>query len=145
MKLRPNAKAFLSLGQQQTKDTLMQAAGRLRQLDFGQSLIVIATKDVETLIKDCANVKDMITMQDVLFYVFFNSINYFGNGLKLWTNQGTHFLDCLKSLSNIRQDEICDLEVLYGNNDSDIPEQCMILYFPSWLLFPSIIHQLCNF
>ncbi|GAH43477.1 unnamed protein product, partial [marine sediment metagenome] len=46
MKLRPNAVAALTMGPGMTKDKLMQAAGRMRQLGHSQRLLLLALPDV---------------------------------------------------------------------------------------------------
>jgi hypothetical protein len=119
MKLRPNAKAFLSIGPGQQKDSFIQAAGRLRQLGFGQSIIAIATPDVEILMKDCLGIPSTqeITMDHVLSYVLYNSVDAIGNALKHWSNQGLRFLRFVHDPSNVRGEEKCDLETLYAVSD----------------------------
>jgi len=119
MKLRPNAKAFLSIGPRQQKDSLMQAAGRLRQLDFGQTIIAIATPDIELLMKDCLGIPSIqkITMEHVLSFVLYNSVDAIGNSLKYWSSQGLHFLQFVHDSRNVRGDEKYDLETLYSASD----------------------------
>jgi hypothetical protein len=46
LKMDGNTVAALSLGPELTKDSLMQAAGRLRKLGRNQSLIIMATHEV---------------------------------------------------------------------------------------------------
>lgn len=46
MKLRSRSHGLLTLGPRMCKDTLMQAAMRMRQLELGQSLTLIATPEV---------------------------------------------------------------------------------------------------
>eukprot|EP00590_Aulacoseira_subarctica_P001536 CAMPEP_0172420326 /NCGR_PEP_ID=MMETSP1064-20121228/6710_1 /TAXON_ID=202472 /ORGANISM="Aulacoseira subarctica , Strain CCAP 1002/5" /LENGTH=2877 /DNA_ID=CAMNT_0013160247 /DNA_START=12 /DNA_END=8645 /DNA_ORIENTATION=- len=116
LKLKSDAKAFLSIGPFQCKDSLMQAAGRLRQLDFGQRILAITTQDVELLIKDCLGVtsKEEVAMEHVLCYALHNSVESIGNSLKHWSGQGLRFLNFFHDPSHVRGKEICDLETLYS-------------------------------
>jgi len=51
MKLRADALAVLTLGPDMSKDTLMQAAGRLRKLDQGQRLLFAVPPELEPKIR----------------------------------------------------------------------------------------------
>lgn len=54
MKLKPDAKAILTLGPRMGRDKFMQAAMRLRQLEKGQKLVIAAPADICTsLIEVC--------------------------------------------------------------------------------------------
>lgn len=119
MKLHPNATALLSIGPCQQKDSLLQGAGRLRQLDSGQTIIAIATPNVESLIKDCLGLpKDhSLTMEHVVSYALVNSVNQTGNSLKHWCSQGMRFLRSLNNPSSILEEELSDLESLYAASD----------------------------
>jgi hypothetical protein len=46
MKLKADAKALLTLGPGMCRDKLMQAAMRMRQLEKGQSIMLVATSEV---------------------------------------------------------------------------------------------------
>lgn len=46
MKLKPDAKALLTLGPGMCRDKLMQAAMRIRQLEHDQTLVLIAAPEV---------------------------------------------------------------------------------------------------
>lgn len=122
MKLRPNAIAILSIGPRQQKDSLMQAAGRLRQLDFGQTIIAIATPNVEFLIRDCLGLlkHQNITMEHVVSYTLVNSIDATGNSMKHWSNQGMRFLRFLNKPSSVLEEELSDLQSLYSASDEQL-------------------------
>ena len=118
LKLKSDARAFLSIGPFQCKDSLMQAAGRLRQLDFGQRIIAIATQDVECLIKDCLGIDEQVTMEHILCYTLHNTVESIGNSLKHWSGQGLRFLNFFHDPSHTRGKEICDLDTLYSVSDA---------------------------
>lgn len=124
MKLRPDAKAILSIGPCQQKDSLMQAAGRLRQLDFGQTIIATTTPNVELMIKDCLGLsKDCIlTMEHVVSYALYNSVEATGNSMKHWCSQGMRFLRFLNNPDSILEEELNGLEALYYASD----EKCTL-------------------
>lgn len=46
MKLKPDAKAILTLGPRMGRDKLMQAAVRMRQLEYGQTLTLVPNSEV---------------------------------------------------------------------------------------------------
>lgn len=50
MKLLRNAEAALTLGPRTPRDKLMQAAGRLRQLDKEQKLVLLGTDEACRLV-----------------------------------------------------------------------------------------------
>lgn len=51
MKLKPDAKALLTLGPGMCSDKLMQAAMRMRQLEQSQSLVLVANSEVSRYVK----------------------------------------------------------------------------------------------
>ena len=53
MRLNSNARAVLTLGPDMCKDKLMQAAGRMRMLEHGQQLLLVAGNDVASKVRDC--------------------------------------------------------------------------------------------
>jgi hypothetical protein len=91
--VRPNVKEILSIGPRHQNDALMQAAGRLRQLDFGQTIIAMTTPSVEFLIKDCLGLSkhQNLTMEHVQLYALYNSVEATGSSLKHWCSQGMRF------------------------------------------------------
>ena len=52
LKLLPHAVAMVTLSGALCKDALIQAAGRMRGLDFGQRLRLVATREVAALIRE---------------------------------------------------------------------------------------------
>ena len=58
MKLLRNAEAALTLGPRTPRDKLMQAAGRLRQLDKEQKLVLLGTDEVCRLVAGCCRVSE---------------------------------------------------------------------------------------
>ena len=75
MKLKPEAKAVLTLGPKMGRDKFMQAAARLRQLAKGQSLIIAAPGDICTSIAEVCGIEDSsdIEAKHVLQWVLFNT------------------------------------------------------------------------
>jgi Protein of unknown function (DUF3645) len=111
MKLRRNAVAILSIGPRQRKDALLQAAGRLRQLDFGQTIIVTAPASVENLVRECLGLpkNHTLTMKNVVSYTLINSVEATGNSLKHWSHQGLRFLTFVNNPKSILEEEKSDL------------------------------------
>ena len=77
MKLNVNACAVLTLGPQMCKDKLMQAAGRMRMLEHGQTLHLIASQDVASKIRSSNGLHDQhaLTPIHVLRWVMMNTVN----------------------------------------------------------------------
>ena len=95
MKLRSDASAVLTLGPGMRKDKLMQAAGRMRMLEHGQMLYLLATEDVASKIR---SVNGFLSFQSsqlkpihVLKWTMANSVENIAKWLPEWANQGGHF------------------------------------------------------
>ena len=95
MKLNIKSLAVLTLGPQMCKDKLMQAAGRMRMLEHGQKLLLMATNDVtskiRSLIDDSAEQK--ISPLHVLKWVITNTVNSVARWLPEWAIQGAQFIN----------------------------------------------------
>ena len=97
MKLSINSRAILTLGPQMCKDKLMQAAGRMRMLEHGQKLVLMATKDVSSKIKrlnslENANPRNILPVH-VLKWVMTNTVNNVAKWLPEWAIQGAQFIN----------------------------------------------------
>ena len=95
MKLRSDASAVLTLGPGMRKDKLMQAAGRMRMLEHGQLLYLLATEDVASKIR---SVNGFLSFQSsrlkpihVLKWTMANTVENIAKWLPEWANQGGHF------------------------------------------------------
>ena len=74
MKLLRNAEAVLTLGPRTPRDKFMQAAGRLRQLDKEQRLVIVGTDEVSRLIADCCAVAERdVAVRHVIEWVHLNT------------------------------------------------------------------------
>ena len=93
MKLNVNACAVLTLGPQMCKDKLMQAAGRMRMLEHGQTLHLIASQDVASKIRSSNGLgeKNPLTPIHVLRWVMMNTVNNVARWLPEWAIQGGNF------------------------------------------------------
>ena len=109
MKLKTTAKAILTIGPKMRKEDLMQAAGRLRKLDYGQTMIVTTTTEVEVILRDSIGMTNgvSIMMQHVILYTFLNSIKWIGESLGHYSSQGIQFL------LEPRQKELTSLTDMY--------------------------------
>jgi hypothetical protein len=102
-KLSRDAAALLTVGPKCTKDKLMQAAGRMRQLDQGQTVLLCGSKDVADCIRRACElpVNSAITSLRVLEFALVNVIELVESGLLMWAMQGTHHALCRYSPENI--------------------------------------------
>jgi hypothetical protein len=99
--LLPDAKALLTLGVGMHKDKLLQAAGRLRGLQFEQKVEFAGAADVTTSIaRLCGCLRDEVTSKSVLEWVIDNSLASTADGMLMWAVQGDSF---------VRRSSICDI------------------------------------
>lgn len=114
-KLRQSAVGLLSLGPKTTKDKMMQAAGRLRQLGRHQTLHFVSTPDVTSKIQlHACNPAAPVTSLQVLDWVMSNTVQATQQGVMEWANQGLHFATTHGAPQRALVDEVLTLEALYG-------------------------------
>jgi hypothetical protein len=119
MKLRQDAVGVVTIGPNLCKDKLMQGCGRLRQLDKGQSIKFVGTKEVTTsiLVEVSPNKKsDLVTSKDLVQWTLKNNILTISEGLIVWAQQGNYF--CFTKFSPkfaLEQDD-CSLKCLFGSS-----------------------------
>lgn len=92
LKLRSDTIALLTLAPKLCKDTLMQAAGRLRKLGRDQKLVIVGLSDVFSKIKqrsvNNSNNDFVVTVLQVLSWTIKNAVEATSAGLFNWANQG---------------------------------------------------------
>lgn len=117
LKLNVRARALLTLGPGMTKDRLMQAAGRMRQLSRGQRLHVVGLPDVTDKIKVlCQEQQDVDPgMVDVLQWVVENTVKATSGGILQWAGHGLHYALTKAMPTETRVPEKLALEDLYSN------------------------------
>ena len=114
MRLRRDARALLTLGPRMGKDKLMQAAGRLRQLDRGQSLLLTALRDVHDAILATAGKSADVTVQAALTWVMSNTMAASRAGLLEWAVNGLHHAVVQSDPAKALGDEKLSLEAFYA-------------------------------
>ena len=118
MKLKLNAEAVLTLGPKMCKDKLMQAAGRMRQLESGQKLLIIAPDDVISKIRLINNSVE-IKPGHILRWVLSNTVANASDWLLEWAVQGANHL-IKESDSNLALlPDMLDLKQMYGQTFSE--------------------------
>ncbi|EDQ84236.1 uncharacterized protein MONBRDRAFT_34785 [Monosiga brevicollis MX1] len=115
-KLKQQAKAIITLGKNVCKDELMQAAGRLRQLQRGQKFLFAAPKYVLDAIQKLPgrNASQRVEIQDVIEFVMANTKSRNLGGLHLWAKQGLQFAYSKVHEGMFVLDEINEPESCYG-------------------------------
>ncbi|KAF0725418.1 hypothetical protein Ae201684_016188 [Aphanomyces euteiches] len=106
MHLQPDAVAVLTLGPKLTKDKLMQGAGRMRQLENNQKLLLVAPSDLEQALKP-------FTIQSTLEWIVGNTVSSIERGLLTWSQQGLQFCKSQESTFNGVTDENWKLQDLF--------------------------------
>mmetsp|Transcript_33769 Transcript_33769/g.49019 ORF Transcript_33769/g.49019 Transcript_33769/m.49019 type:complete len:1441 (+) Transcript_33769:465-4787(+) len=113
MKLKPDARAMVTIGPKMSKDKLMQAAGRMRQLDKGQSIFLAGCRDVTFKIRTLMG-SSTITTRDAMHWVLNNTIDSIVEGLMMWTIQGAHFCHTHQQhIGAVCMNEVLTLEEFY--------------------------------
>ena len=108
MKLLPQAMGLLTLGPSMCKSKLMQAAGRMRQLDKKQTVIFIATEEIAKKIRNVNNILDEenINSRHIIQWVTKNTVIASSSGLALWTTQGKEFCRDIRIADNVCVNEM---------------------------------------
>ncbi|KAF2802615.1 uncharacterized protein BDZ99DRAFT_401210 [Mytilinidion resinicola] len=93
LKLPINYRAAVTLGPLLTKDRLVQACMRMRNLGKGQSVVACASKEIEKQIKNSCNkeLDDKITMLDVVEWCIRNTCIQIRKELPMWAQQGERY------------------------------------------------------
>lgn len=124
MKLKHNAVALLTLGPQMQKDVLMQAAGRMRQLDKGQKLIFCGGDDVTRHIINCNEdivTCDAISSQHIILWTLLNTFEATVHGLFEWSRQGAHFVLSHDDWDKAKLKDDTSLDTLYFSTICIVP------------------------
>jgi hypothetical protein len=119
MKLKADARGMLTVGPKMCKDKLMQAAGRMRELDQDQSIFLVGRSDVTRLLGQTG---EALTSLHVLEWVLDNTIASIApEGLLLWARQGMHFYFTGDAAEFALLDEIHTLTAYYDINACSQP------------------------
>ena len=142
LKLRPDAVALLTLGQNICKDKVMQAAGRMRQLEENQSIVIVGEPKIfqeirrvnklngskievlgETLNTNLRKKgfidKEDVNISHVLSWVMHNTVESIWKGLGTWSDQGIFYASSTKP-EDFVFDEKLDLNAFYGQPIKEI-------------------------
>eukprot|EP00798_Chlamydomonas_sp_ICE-L_P016685 gene16685-22945_t len=119
MKLRSDAVGLLTIGPGMVKDKMMQAAGRLRQLDKGQRLSLVGTADVSMKIAEFNNI-DLVSDSSI------SSLQATIHGVAEWVHQGLHYMRTTGRPSRLVQSEVLGLEQLYADGRMVQDLGCMV-------------------
>ena len=119
LKLRPDAVALLTLGQHMSKDKFMQAAGRMRQLHNGQSIVIVGEKKIFKDMRRRQNRKQVDTTS-VLDWIMQNTVESIVKGLSAWSDQGMFFETEEEPHHSLLEDKH-DLQAFYMKSTHEIP------------------------
>lgn len=113
LQLNRTAVGLLTLGPGLCKDTLMQAAGRLRQVGRGQTLRFVGTPDVTAKIVEVTG-EVKLTCLHVLQWVMANTVQATLTGVSEWARQGLHFATMKGAPERAVLEEVLQSQDLYG-------------------------------
>jgi hypothetical protein len=140
MKLKPKARAVVTIGPQMCKDKLMQAAGRMRKLDRGQTLTLLVPPELVSKIFKHVKTRDSQKQgsppvagdaarpsalpQDkdlpasagalhILTWIMDNTVSATAAGLPIWAAQGSHFCTTQDPRARLIEENL-SLKGLYG-------------------------------
>eukprot|EP00761_Pharyngomonas_kirbyi_P010924 gb/GECH01010947.1/.p1 GENE.gb/GECH01010947.1/~~gb/GECH01010947.1/.p1 ORF type:complete len:2826 (+),score=484.10 gb/GECH01010947.1/:1-8478(+) len=112
MKLEPDALGIITIGPNTTKDKLMQAAGRMRQLDAAQKIQFVLIPPIAKRIKSLSNDSEL-TSKQLLQYVIHNTMEANVKGIVQWAHKGLHYSYTAESDEFVALDEKIELQTLY--------------------------------
>ena len=96
------------------KDKLMQAAGRMRQLDRGQGLLFAVPSELQSKISSgCTTQAPALQTQHLLGWVMQNTVDAVSDGLPEWAGQGGHYCTT-RDAQDMLLDEALKLTDLYA-------------------------------
>ncbi|KAF2131741.1 hypothetical protein P153DRAFT_336326 [Dothidotthia symphoricarpi CBS 119687] len=93
LKLPRDFRAAVTLGANLTKDRLVQASMRLRQLGKGQSVVFVVSQEIETKIRERMrkSLDDPIDVIDILCWSIGETWTDLSRSMPLWATQGRRF------------------------------------------------------
>lgn len=92
LRLRSDAIAVMTLGKKMCKDKFMQAAGRMRQLESGQKLIIVGDSAIfDEICSLQENTSNKVDVKAILSWVMHNTVESNRIGLTTWADQGIFF------------------------------------------------------
>jgi len=107
--------AVVTVGPGCCKDKLMQAAGRMRQLDKGQKLHFLSTTEVlQKIVSMTGSQKKNIGTQHLLSWVMDNSVKAAEHALPEWSRQGALFSSTKFVPDQALLDETLELDAFYA-------------------------------
>ena len=115
LKLDSNAVAILTLGTKMCKDKFMQAAGRMRKLGRGQTLLIAGNKDVIDQVKNGADLCP-VEVKHVLEWTLRNTCESNALGLVPWATQGMFHCTTYGNYDLVVEDERSSLVDIYGGS-----------------------------
>jgi len=119
LKLIKTATALLTIGPRMCKDKLMQAAGRMRALAHGQSLVMAGTEFLFHEIVDSRGSQEA-TPHVVLEWTLCNTVKANTEGLLPWAVQGLFFCSSRTRPELSVEDERLSLDDYYGGSFHDV-------------------------
>lgn len=119
LKLNRRAVALLTIGPRMCKEKLMQAAGRMRSLSQGQSLVIVG---MERLFAEICETRESprVTQKEVLEWTLCNTVKANTEGLLPWADQGLSFCTSRDRPDLSVEDEKLSLEEHYGGAFHDV-------------------------
>ena len=111
MKLKSDAVAVLTIGPEICKDKLIQGAGRMRQLEYDQNLIIVCMNSEFEKIQ--FHTKGFETI-NVLEWTLKNTFESTGKGMSKWASQGIYFSTTANSIEHNLVNEKQNLQDFYG-------------------------------
>lgn len=119
LKLNKEAIALLTLGPRMCKDKLMQAAGRMRSLSRGQSLVLTGTEFLFDEIREVTG-SQHVEPKAILEWTLSNTVKANAEGLFPWADQGLSFYVSKENSELCVEDEKLSLEDHYGGAFHDV-------------------------
>jgi hypothetical protein len=138
LRLKLRAQALVTVGPRMCKDKLMQAAGRMRLLDKGQTLLFAGTAEVTRKIRESMAAvggapiegHTEVSSTHLLQWVMLNTVDATAGALPEWGRQGALFATGKGQSPELAGlDEVLDLEPYYAHamTPQTVAQVCMWL------------------
>ncbi|QIX01941.1 hypothetical protein AMS68_007458 [Peltaster fructicola] len=108
LKLPLNYRAAVTLGAHLTKDRLVQACMRMRQLGEGQTVVFCIPEEIQRKIREVTSMSE-IDVQSVLIWAMSESCNEYRRHRPLWATQGERYYKQEIEWANSRKDGVTSL------------------------------------
>uniref|UniRef100_A0A7S1C6A7 ubiquitinyl hydrolase 1 n=2 Tax=Bicosoecida sp. CB-2014 TaxID=1486930 RepID=A0A7S1C6A7_9STRA len=122
VRLPSDAVAVLTVARNTRRDTLMQAAGRLRKFGSDQRILLVCTPDAEVSIREGSLLRSgaEMTVDHIVSWSNANVRRLIKHAMPLWVRQAAHHARTQRRLDRLPEDVSSTLSELYKEPDAPV-------------------------